>query len=552
LLLSSATLLTLAFAPFGQWYLAWIALVPWLVVVADSPSTRGAMLRGFSGGVLFFALNLWWLWTASVPGLVVLVVYFSLYWGAAAGAIHLLGWSPLATAAAPPSRQGGAKLGMRLGHAGRVLGVAVLWVMFEWLRCHLIEGCPWLPLGVTQAPCILMCQVADLGGPSIIGFWVMLINALVAVAWLDRKRIRELAPAAAIVLAVLLLTSAYGGIRLATTNTTPGPRVMLLQSNFQHLRGGAPTATPQDVVQFFLAELESKLNGQDVDLAVLPEAAFPPINEEARRELARALVGPFLESTNASLAATAARSNTSLLVGGNAVTSWTTEGRSRIGSEIRNAAYYFPSQSPGEVQRYDKIHLVPFSELAPFARGPEWLRRWGLAVAASRASQPLTAGELETTEPFILTWNDRDAGERQRLRFIAPICMEVVDSRVVARLMRVAHDEQKPVKLIANLSNDGWFATQEKHQHFQTAVLRCIEHRVPLVRSSNTGISGWIDSTGRVRETLAVNTADAAIARVELDDRMTLYSRYGDVFAGVCMGLATLGAVWQRLCPKQK
>jgi apolipoprotein N-acyltransferase len=544
LLLSAATLLTLSFEPFGQWYLAWIALVPWLAVVADSRSARGAMLSGFSGGVLFFALNLWWLWTASVPGLVVLIAYFSLFWGAAAGAIHFLGLSP-PTTADNPSVQGRDRPGSHLGHVGRILGVAVLWVVFEWLRCHLIEGCPWLPLGVTQTPCLPMCQVADLGGPSIISFWVMLINALVAVACLHRNRLRDLAPTAAVVIAVLLLTLAYGGIRLATTRTTPGPRVMMLQSNFGHLRGGAPTATPDEVVQFFLTELETRLVGQHVDLVVLPEAAFPPINEEARRELARAAVGPFLESTNARLAAIAARSNSSLLVGGNAVTGWTIDGGARVGSEIRNAAYYFPAQSAGDVQRYDKIHLVPFSESAPFARGPSWLQRWGLTIAARRATQPLTAGTLETTVPFTLTWRPSDASEQPSLRFIAPICLEAVDARVVASMMRVAHDERKPVRLIANLSNDGWFATPEKYLHFQSIVLRSIEHRAPLVRSSNTGISGWIDSTGRIRETVAVNASGAAVARIELDDRITPYSRYGDVFAGVCMALATLAAALQ-------
>ena len=542
LLLSAATLLTLSFQPFGQWYLAWVALAPWLAVVADSPSARRAMLSGFSVGVLFFAMNLWWLWTASVPGLVVLIAYFSLFWGAAAGAIHFLVLSPPSTAATRLSQQGRAKLGRHLGHAGRILGVAVLWVAFEWLRCHLIEGFPWLPLGVTQTPCVLMCQVADLGGPSIISFWVMLINALIAVACLHRNQLRDLAPAVALVLTVLLLTSAYGGIRLATTRAMPGPRVMMLQSNFGHLRGGAPTATPDEVVQYFLTELETRLVGQHVDLVVLPEAAFPPINEEARRELAGAAVGPFLERTNARLAAIAAQSDASLLLGGNAVTGWTTDGSARVGSEIRNAAYFFPALSTDDVQRYDKIHLVPFSERAPFSRGPVWLQRWGLAIAARRASQPLTAGKLKTTEPFVLTWSPSNDGEQQSLQFIAPICLEAVDARVVARMMRVAHDERKPVRLIANLSNDGWFATQEKHLHFQSVVLRSIEHRAPLIRSSNTGISGWIDSTGRVRETVPVNASGAAIARVELDDRITLYSRYGDMFAGVCMGLATLGA----------
>lgn len=544
LLLFAAILLTLSFEPFGQWYLAWAAIAPWLIVVTNSRNARRAMLCGFSGGVAFFAMNLWWLWTASVPGLIVLIAYFSAYWGVAAGAIYSLRLASPADATAPPQRERTTWPPL-LENAARILSIAFTWVAVEWLRCHLIEGFPWLPLGTTQTRCVVMCQVADLGGPSIVGFWVMLINGLIAAAWLRRDALRNLAPAATLVAAVLLLVLGYGAFRLTTTSTTPGPRVMVVQSNFRHLRGGVPTATPDEVVMFFLTELESAREAKDVDLAVLPEAAFPPINEEARKELTRAGVGPFLKATNARLAAMAEQSGASLLVGGNAVTGWIADGATRVGSEIRNSAYYFPAHSTGDVQRYDKIHLVPFSERVPFATGPSWLKRWGLAIAARRASQPLTAGTLDTTSPFVLVWRDVDGDELRRLHFITPICLEGVDPRVVARMMRVAQDQKTSVKLIANLSNDGWFAAQEKHQHFQSLAFRSIEHRVPLVRSSNTGISGWIDSTGRVRETVAVDTTGSATVQVELDDRETPYSRYGDLFAGVCMGFAILGATWQ-------
>ena len=546
LLLTTATLLTLSAAPFGQWYLAWIGLAPWLVAIEKSPSARGATMRGFSGGMLFFAMNLWWLWTASIPGMVVVVVCASLYWGAAAGVIYALGLLGPAEDPEQSTQQSDSKLGARLGSIGRLLGIAVVWVAFEWLRCNIVEGFPWLPLGVTQTPIIVMCQVADLGGPSIVSYWVMLTNALVAIAWLHRDRPRSSAPAAILVGIVLTLTAIYGGIRLFSTTTRPGPRVMVIQSDFHHLPGGAPTAMPEEVMEFLLTELEARLTEEPADLAVLPEAAFPPINAEARNELARAPVGPFLESTHQRLAAIGKQHETSLLLGGNAVTGWTNDGSARIGSEIHNSAYYFPSPPTVAEKRYDKIFLVPFSERAPFANGPAWLRSVGLAIAANRAAQPLAPGELHSFEPFELTWRQAGAnGKRDSLRFIAPICLEAIDPRVVSRMMRSASGERKSVELIANLSNDGWFATQEKHQHLQSLVFRSIEHRVPLVRSSNTGISGWIDSTGRIRETVPANTSGAATARVELDDRMTIYSLHGDVFAGVCMGLVTLGAAAQ-------
>ena len=111
--------------------------------------------------------------------------------------------------------------------------------------------------------------------------------------------------------------------------------------------------------------------------------------------------------------------------------------------------------------------------------------------------------------------------------------------------MQPAAERRKPIALIANLSNDGWFATQEKHQHLQSVVFRSIEHRVPLVRSSNTGISGWIDSTGRLRDAIAANTAGAVSVRVTLDDRVTPYSQAGDAFAAACLALTTFAVLAQ-------
>lgn len=548
LLLSSATLLTLAAAPFGQFYLAWIALAPWLIAVADAPTVRGATLRGAVAGVLYFTMNVWWLWTASIPGTIVLVMYFSLYWGTAAALIRALGLlRPIVRLdddGAFDENPGPATLAGRIGPAGCVVGVAMTWVALEWFRCNVVDGFPWLPIGVTQSSLPVMCQVADLGGPAIVSFWVLLLNGLAALAWLHRDRLRGLLPAAIIVGAMLLVVAAYGGGRLATTDATPGPRVALVQSNFYHLRGGALAAEPDEVVEFLLKQLDAQLSASSADLAVLPEAALPPINAEARAELARAPVGAFLTSTYQRLLELSAAHRTSLLVGGNAVTGWQVDGKARVGTEIRNAAFYYQFGSAAPEQRYDKTHLVPFSERAPFANGPAWLRQAALTIAAGRAAQPLVPGDAQAFKPFELTWQPDDAdAKRTSLRFIAPICLEAIDPRAIAQMMRPTPDRRKPIALIANVSNDGWFATQEKHQHLQSVLLRTIEHRVPLVRSSNTGISGWVDSTGHIRDTIPANTSGAMTVQVELDDRATFYSRFGDVFAAGCIALTAMGVL---------
>ena len=198
-LLAAAGLLTLAAAPFGQWYLAWFGLAFWLIAVAESPTSRQAMLRGWLGGVLYFSMNIWWLWTASIPGTVVLVLYFSLYWGAAAGLLHRSGLLRTTVAIDGLSRSYDGTLGAKLSPVGCVLGVATTWVAFEWLRLNVVDGFPWLSLGVTQTPLPVMCQVADWGGPAIISFWVALLNAFVTMAWIHRRELARVKPAAAFV-----------------------------------------------------------------------------------------------------------------------------------------------------------------------------------------------------------------------------------------------------------------------------------------------------------------------------------------------------------------
>jgi apolipoprotein N-acyltransferase len=55
--------------------------------------------------------------------------------------------------------------------------------------------------------------------------------------------------------------------------------------------------------------------------------------------------------------------------------------------------------------------------------------------------------------------------------------------------------------LLVNLTNDGWFrGSSELDQHLITATFRCVENRIPMVRSVNGGISAFIDGDGRIRE----------------------------------------------------
>src|SRR5262245_14231845 len=74
-------LLSLSLAPVHQFYLAWVGLVLWLLVVSSTKTKKAAFLWSWLGGTAFFAVNMWWLWNVTGPGMVALVVYLGLFFG---------------------------------------------------------------------------------------------------------------------------------------------------------------------------------------------------------------------------------------------------------------------------------------------------------------------------------------------------------------------------------------------------------------------------------------------------------------------------------------
>jgi apolipoprotein N-acyltransferase len=105
---------------------------------------------------------------------------------------------------------------------------------------------------------------------------------------------------------------------------------------------------------------------------------------------------------------------------------------------------------------------------------------------------------------------------------------------------------RKRADALINISNDGWFAgtTQGAH-HEQMARFRCVENRVPMARAVNTGISGFIDSTGRVTGRVTTNgqmqnVEGAATSEMRGDVRRTLFGVIGDSLPLACVGAILL------------
>jgi apolipoprotein N-acyltransferase len=515
-MLLTAALVTLAMAPLGQFYLAWIALVPWLWVVCSTRRTRGAFGWGFFGGLIVFSIHLESYFRLMIAIPIAMVLILAAIWGVLAIIARRCSTKPL---------------------MGSLL-FAAAWVGLEFFRGRLVFEYPVYYLGHSQSPFPAITQIADLFGVYGISFLVAGVNACVAFSLFTTKSGTERFKLLSCWSVLVLLALAYGLVRLHEPLQL-GPRVMVVQSTLDFGPGGAASLDREAHLNLLLKETTTALEKEkDVDLVIWPESVTPPINPEARRELREGQAGPQLERMHAELSELTAKHHTGLILGGYYIGDWQLVNGQRMGMDIRNSAYLYDRDGE-QVARYDKIHLVPYGEYIPLRESAPWFGGLLARIGPWRMDYVLNPGLVTATLPQL-------SGDPP-LRLLPTICFEDNIAPQLATMAR-RHDE-KAADLIANMSNDGWFSSWYMAQRAQAASFRCIENRLPMARAESGGVSGLFDSCGRKLVLLPAWKTSYAVEKLPLDSRTTLYQRIGDAFPFGCL-LVTIAAIVWPLRPK--
>ena len=155
---------------------------------------------------------------------------------------------------------------------------------------------------------------------------------------------------------------------------------------------------------------------------------------------------------------------------------------------------------------YDKKILVPFGEYFPFSS----------LINTIFYEHKIFQNELTK-------------GNKKQLfeSNISPlICYEAIFPNFVRDSLS---DE---TKLLVNISNDAWFGNfSGPRQHFVHAQFRSIELGIPLVRSSNKGISGIISPIGEILS--ITNATKNTYLDVKIPKKLetTFYRDYGNLLA---------------------
>ncbi len=480
---SSAVLLVLSFPKTNYFFLSFVGLIP-LLCGLDQRSYSKAFQLSYLTGVIFFSGTLFWFVHVTSLGAVLLILYFSVYFG-------LFG------------------LGVRyfsyLSSLKKMFVLPALWVVCEFLRAHLLSGFSWVSLGHSQYQNIFLIQIADITGIWGISFLVVLFNVFIKEAIQFKTNRGALFFAFIFSLGSVL---AYGIFqvnafekRQQELGKSSSLRIGIVQANIaQDLKWFEP-AWP-DIMDTYLA-LSKDILKKGPDLIIWPETAFPGFLGESKNmfERVKKLV---------------IESNVPILFGS----------VKKEGDEYFNAVVLLSRE--GKIQEeYDKIHLVPFGEYIPFRGKFPFL------------THIIPIDDFSRGEKYTLF--DLDLGVKDVSPKIAtPICFEDTVGSLVRRFVN------NGATLLVNVTNDGWFKdTKAPFLHLSSSIFRAVENKRNLVRSTNTGVSGFIspigkiesyltDKNGKITFTEGILVKDVVLGKDSLNK--TFYTKFGDVFAFLCFG----------------
>ena len=494
--IASGILIALSFPSANLAPLAWIAFVP-LLYSLWKKNGKEAFWSGFVFGLVYFFGTLYWIYHS--------INYYGGLSFAVSICIVLLLCCYLALFPAVFS-----VLFIQIYRKTKLpaLFIApVLWVMLEFARSYALTGFPWSSIGYSQYRFLSLIQIADVTGIYGISFLVLAVNGAGADLLLTRKRLNKMPlfplsyTVAGFVSLLIFIAAAYGYGVFRLSEHRPGSSctISVVQGNIEQDRKWEPLYQ-QEVLAVY-ENLSREALASSPFLLVWPETAVP------------FYFGYDAHNTD-NLLQFQKETGTYLLFGSVMV-----KGRMRERTELTNSVILLDREGKKSFT-YDKIHLVPFGEYVP-------LRSILFFV------DKLVAGIGDYVPGRQYTRAETASGS-----FGTLVCYEVIFPGLVRKFFIGGGD------FIVTVTNDAWFGkTAGPYQHFSMAVFRAIENRKPLIRAANTGISGFIDSNGKVLARSDLFTRQVLTKNITTDRSRTFYTRYGDLFSYLCIVISIVMAI---------
>ncbi len=379
---------------------------------------------------------------------------------------------------------------------------ATLYVALEFLFSRLkvfpeFLGSPWIH-------CLPIAQSASFGGAPFLSFLPALLGA--SLYGLIRTK-KAAVPAFTMAIGLFVFLFFWGQREIARweareANAQDQLKIAIAQANIGDVEKVAAEVGRREAIDFVIQRylhLSKEAAARKVDLVVWPETAFPlyfPFPPTIpRSELATGYTNQMRSGIRAS--------GVPHLIG-------TYE---NDGASTYNAGALV-SRDGNPLLTYRKSQLLILGEYMPFATWFPEIKKLNPNLGDFNRGKGAYPLEFRA-------WSDRPIVELG-----VSICYEAIMPEYMRELA------MRGSNVFINITNDSWFGpTFEPWQHLQLAQLRTIEDRIPMVRATNTGVSAFISTTGKIHSSTPIFQKQLLIDNVPVLSTSSFYKRHGDLFA---------------------
>lgn len=444
-----------SYIPFWPWAL-FFCLVPLWIFVLNAKNLKEVFLGAWITQFILSAIGFNWVAQTAVE-----IGHFSWFYGM----LSLIGFCTVAHLYFPLSAAVWFYINKRwtLGALSRVLLLAMLLAFFTNIYPSLFPwhfGYPWLWVGL---PGLHMADWIGFEGLSLV---TLIINGLLTVAWIERKKLKTIYRYAGAAVSVFVLVNLVGYIK--SENLAPpdaAVKVLVVQGNignFEKLEAekGSTQFRPAIVDRYLDLTKQGLAAHPEAEMIVWPETAFPNyIDSEFRNESAVVRLREFLLSVRRPLITGAYSRNAETRATYNALA-------------VLNSDGELVADHP-----YRKTIRLAYGEYVP---GAEYFPIFNKIF-------PNVTAIGVGSGPTVIKLNSRQYGLQ--------ICYEGIFTWFSNALAKSG------AEVFVNVANDSWFGQSfEAYQHLYMTVARAVEFRIPLIRSTNTGITTVGLANGRVLE----------------------------------------------------
>lgn len=362
-------------------------------------------------------------------------------------------------------------------------------------------GSPWLHL----APYLSLAPYFGVSLFSFMTYWL----SLEMVAQLKQRHLRL---QVWIIMAVFVVINASSPLSIPDNKISLPVRIVQANiGNFMKVSSERGDTNAYQTISDTYENL-SKLDDSDFrpDLIVWPETAYPDTFYGSETQL-HSIFSNILEETQSEM-----------LIGG--YDQDLTKASDDIYESVFNASLLLSENKVKSI--YHKNILIPFGETLPF--GPLNRSIVNMVPAISLFAKGQGTQTMETKNGY---------------KFVTPICYEILESNYMRDLLNQWGNNH----FIVNHTNDSWYGdTAEPYQHLFLSKWRALEFQLPIIRSTNTGISSVIFQDGSESRQLGIGEVGKLDVIVPLKEpQTTVYQQYG-IFPLLLLASLVFMITWWR------